>query len=59
MDLGGGGMGLIFCGKHSILIRRIQVSDPGPKVFNYVLAVLAVVFFVFYSRFLLLFCGLR
>ena len=23
-------MGIIFCGKHPLLLTRIQVSDPGP-----------------------------
>ena len=31
MDLKDGEMGLIFCGKHSHLMTRIQVSDPEPK----------------------------
>ena len=31
MDLSDGEMGFIFCGKHSHLMTRTQVSDPGPK----------------------------
>ena len=31
MDLGVGEMGFILCGKHPLLMSRIQVSDTGPK----------------------------
>ena len=31
MDLHVGDMDFIFCGKHPLLITRIQVSDLGPK----------------------------
>ena len=31
MDLHVGDMGFIFCGKHPLLITRIQVIDLGPK----------------------------
>ena len=27
------GMGFIFCGKHPLLLAKIQVSDPYPLVF--------------------------
>ena len=30
IDLGVGEMGIIYCGKHHLLMTRIHVSDPGP-----------------------------
>ena len=30
--LGVGEMGFIFCGKHPLLLIRIQVRNPGPNV---------------------------
>ena len=41
MDLGVGEMGFIFCGKHPLLITRIQVSDPGPKGLLFIVANIA------------------
>ena len=40
MDLGVGEIGYNFCGKHHLLMTRIQVSDPvykGPLVFLLIL----------------------
>ena len=31
MDLGVGEMTFIFCGKHPLIMTRIQVCDPEPK----------------------------
>ena len=32
-------MGFILCGKHPLLLTRIQVSDPGPMAFLFYIIV--------------------
>ena len=59
------GMRIIFCGKHPLLLTRIQVSDPGPMcILLFKLCIMAVhilkmhaSYFVHIDKYFLIFTG--